>query len=76
MYLKSDGFASNLSAPEPGSSLADYCLEHDVPYHPTDLPVPLDTFVAYGLDFQRRYVPDLEEHTVTSVVSRRSRVPD
>ncbi len=68
MYLKSDGFASNLSAPEPGSSLADYCLEHDVPYHPTDLPVPLDTFVAYGLDFQRRYVPDLEEHTVTSVV--------
>ncbi len=24
MYLKSDGFASNLSAPEPGSTLADY----------------------------------------------------
>jgi thioredoxin reductase len=68
MYLKSDGFASNLSAPEPGASLADYCLEHNVPYHPTDLPVPLETFVAYGLDFQRRYVPDLEENTVTSVV--------
>ena len=68
MYLKSDGFASNLSAPEPGATLADYCLEHDLPYHPTDLPVPLETFVAYGLDFQRRYVPDLEEHNVTSVV--------
>ena len=36
-------------------------LEHDLPYHPTDLPVPLETFVAYGLDFQRRYVPEPRE---------------
>ncbi len=68
MYLKSDGFASNLSAPEPGSTLADYCRDHGLSYHPTELPVPLETFVAYGLDFQRRYVPDLEEPDVTSVV--------
>ncbi|HEX5089008.1 MAG TPA: NAD(P)-binding domain-containing protein [Nocardioides sp.] len=68
MYLKSDGFASNLSAPEPGATLADYCLERGLPYHPTDEPVPLETFVDYGLDFQRRYVPDLDERTVTSVV--------
>lgn len=68
MYLKSDGFASNLSAPEPGATLADYCLERELPYHPTDVPVPLETFVAYGLDFQRRFVPDLEEQDVTSVV--------
>ncbi|HEU5035699.1 MAG TPA: NAD(P)-binding domain-containing protein [Nocardioides sp.] len=68
MYLKSDGFASNLSAPGPGATLADYCLERDVPYHPTDLPVPLETFVDYGLDFQRRYVPDLEQQDVRSVV--------
>lgn len=71
MYLKSDGFASNLSAPEPGATLADYCLEHDLPYHPTDQPVPLETFVDYGLDFQRRYVPDLDERTVTSVMRER-----
>jgi hypothetical protein len=69
MYLKSDGFASNLSAPEPGATLADYCLERDLPYHPTDQPVPLETFVAYGLDFQQRYVPNLEEHDVVSVAS-------
>jgi len=67
MYLKSDGFASNLSAPEPGATLAEFCLERDLPYHPTDLPVPLETFVAYGLDFQRRYVPDLEQQDVASV---------
>jgi hypothetical protein len=68
MFLKSDGFASNLSAPEPGGTLADFCLERDVPYHPTDLPVALETFNSYGLDFQRRYVPNLEQHDVTSVV--------
>ena len=71
MFLKSDGFASSLSAPEPGATLADYCLEHELPFHPTDLPVPLETFVAYGVDFQRRYVPDLEQHDVTSVVRER-----
>jgi cation diffusion facilitator CzcD-associated flavoprotein CzcO len=68
MLLKSDGFASNLSAPDPRSSLADYCLEHGEPYHPTDIPIPRKTFVEYGLDFQRRFVPDLEECSVTSVV--------
>jgi thioredoxin reductase len=68
MLLKSDGFASSLSAPTPDSSLADYCRTHDLPYHPTDIPVPIQTFIEYGLDFQRRFVPDLEERTVTSVV--------
>ena len=67
MLLKSDGFASNLSAPAPNSSLADYCRERGLPYHPTDLPVPIRTFVDYGLDFQRRFVPDVEDRVVTSV---------
>jgi hypothetical protein len=76
MKLKSDGFASNLSAPVPGSTLADYCAEHELPYHPTDLSVPLETFIDYGLDFQRRHVPDLERKDVTSVVrdGRRFRI--
>jgi thioredoxin reductase len=67
MLLKSDGFASSLSAPAPDSTLADYCRAHDLPYHPTDIPVPIQTFIEYGLDFQRRFVPDLEECVVTSV---------
>jgi thioredoxin reductase len=68
MQLKSDGFASSLSAPAPNSTLGDYCAERELPYHPTDLPVPIQTFVDYGLDFQRRFVPDLEERVVSSVV--------
>jgi Pyridine nucleotide-disulphide oxidoreductase len=68
MLLKSDGFASSLSAPEPESTLGDYCRDRDLPYHPTDIPVPLETFVDYGLDFQRRFVPDLDQRTVASLV--------
>ena len=69
MLLKSDGFASDLSSPAPGSRLADYCHERQIPYHDTDIPVALETFVDYGLDFQRRFVPHIEETTVTRVAS-------
>lgn len=67
MSLKSDGFASNLSSPEPGSTLADYCAERGLPYDDMNIPVPLDTFIAYGLDFQQRFVPMLERQGVTRV---------
>ena len=60
MKLKSDGFASNLSAPAPGLTLAEFCRHEGIPYHDTKQPVSLDTFVAYGLEFQRRLVPNLE----------------
>lgn len=70
MMLKSDGFASNLSVPAPDSTLEDFCRARELPYHPTDVPVPADTFVEYGLDFQRRFVPQLESGTVVDVVPR------
>jgi thioredoxin reductase len=69
MHLKSDGFASNLSAPAPNSTLEAYCREHDVPYHPTDIPVPVETFIEYGLDFQRRFVPHLEQGSIVSIAN-------
>ena len=67
MLLKSDGFASSLSTPQPGWSLGDYCRRRGLPYHDTDVPVPLETFVEYGLDFQRRFVPDLDQHQVSAI---------
>jgi thioredoxin reductase len=69
MLLKSDGFASDLSSPSEGSRLADYCLDRGISYHDTDIPVSLETFVDYGLDFQRRFVPHLEPSTVTLVTA-------
>ena len=61
MLLKSDGFASNLSGPDARSTLKAYCALNDIAYDDLTMPVSLKTFVAYGLDFQRKYVPNLEE---------------
>jgi thioredoxin reductase len=67
MLLKSDGFASNLSAPFESSSLKSWCAEHGVPYANQGLPITLETFLAYGADFQRRFAPEVEDTMVTHV---------
>lgn len=67
MYLKSDGFASNLSDPLSSFTLEHYCQEQQIAYDHTKIPVRLETFIAYGLEFQRRLVPDLEDKQVTAI---------
>ncbi|WOJ91236.1 NAD(P)-binding domain-containing protein [Methylocapsa polymorpha] len=67
MKLKSEGFATNLSDPDRQFTLGAYCAEQGVPYSGTGLPVRLETFVAYGQAFQRRFVPNLEDKTVVSL---------
>ena len=69
MYLKSQGFASNLSSPRPGRTLEEFCRRTGRPYAPYGLPVPLQTFLDYGDWFQRCEVPDLEEVLVTAVAA-------
>ncbi len=67
MILKSDGFASNLSAPAIESSLKAWCGRNGVAYADQALPIPLDTFLAYAHWFQKRYVPNVEALDVTAV---------
>jgi thioredoxin reductase len=67
MRLKSEGFASSLFDPQASFTLADYCREKNLAYSDIGLPVPLETFTAYGLEFQRRFVPHLENKVVVSV---------
>jgi hypothetical protein len=67
MFLKSDGFASDLFAPGEGYRLEEYCKENNVPYSPIGLPVKRTTFVDYGREFQRRYAPNLEETMIVRV---------
>jgi len=67
MRLKSEGFASSLSDPDSAFPLSEYCREQGLPYADTGLPVPLATFAAYGIEFQRRFVPSLEEEKVAAV---------
>jgi cation diffusion facilitator CzcD-associated flavoprotein CzcO len=61
MMLKSDGFASNLSAPDGDGTLAAYCASRGIPYHDTRVPVSLELFVAYATDFQERFVPNVDD---------------
>ena len=72
MLLKSDGFASSLSDPLNEFPIEKYCAERSIPYHHLKVPVELDTFVNYGLEFQKRYVPDLDTRTVTHIIRNAS----
>ena len=67
MLLKSDGFASNLSDPESSFTLEHFCAQEGIEYHATDMPVRLEAFAAYGLAFQRRFAPELNEKRLTSL---------
>jgi lysine/ornithine N-monooxygenase len=65
--LKSDGFASSLYDPDSSFTLADYCREKSLPYADIGFAVPVETFIAYGLEFRRRFVDRLEETDVVAV---------
>jgi thioredoxin reductase len=67
MLLKSDGFASNIDDPRAEYPLRQFCAEQAIEYADSGTPVRLDTFVAYGLAFQQRMVPELEERIVAGV---------
>jgi len=67
MFLKSDGFASNISDPVGALSLSKFCAERGIQYSDTGIPVRLDTFTAYGLEFRDRMVPELEDKLVVGI---------
>ncbi|MBV9011554.1 MAG: NAD(P)/FAD-dependent oxidoreductase [Pseudonocardiales bacterium] len=67
MFLKSQGYASNLSDPDSRHTLRAFCEATGRDYADYGLPVPLETFVAYGDWFQRAEVPHLEELMVIDV---------
>jgi thioredoxin reductase len=71
MALKSEGFASDLSSPD-NYTLKRFCAEHDLPYRDFGLPIPRKHFVRYGLTFQERLVPEVEDRTVERIEA----VPD
>ncbi len=67
MLLKSEGFASNLSAPRGAFPLHAFCSEQGLHDGVGSTPVALETFIRYGEAFQERFVPDLEEELVTAL---------
>jgi thioredoxin reductase len=67
MYLKSQGFASNLSDPNAAKTLEAFCAATGRTYGSYGVPVPLDTFVEYGQWFKEELALPVEESLVTSV---------
>jgi len=67
MYLKSQGFASNLSDADGAKTLEAFCAATGRSYGSYGVPVPLDTFVEYGRWFSQQLSQPVEESLVTSV---------
>lgn len=68
MTLKSDGFASNLSAPGDGFPLERFYRETSRPdYSHIGLRVRAETLTEYGQEFQRRCVGEVDETQVVDV---------
>jgi cation diffusion facilitator CzcD-associated flavoprotein CzcO len=70
MFLKSQGFASNLCDPARTYTLEAFCRAADHPYQSYGLPVSLDTFVSYGQWFQSQLDLKVEEVLVTGMVQQ------
>jgi FAD-dependent urate hydroxylase len=67
IYLKSEGCASSLSDPTGSYTLRAHCHEHGLRYGDYGVPMPLETFLHYGLAFQRRFVPEVEDTQVVGL---------
>jgi cation diffusion facilitator CzcD-associated flavoprotein CzcO len=67
MHLKSDGFASDLYDPKSEYRLKQHCALNNVDYADMGLPVSLELFVDYGVAFQKKLVPSLQQVRVTKV---------
>jgi len=67
MMLKSEPYASDLSAPGPGFLARDYCHQADEVYHDRVIPLSREQFVDYGSWFASQLVPEVEETEVTSL---------
>ncbi len=73
MFLKSQGFASNMSDPGDEFTLAAYCSTTGRAYADYGLPVPLGVFIGYGDWFVRQLAGCLERTLVTSLTGRPGR---
>jgi predicted ATP-grasp superfamily ATP-dependent carboligase len=67
MMLKSEPYASDLSAPDSGFLARDYCQQAEEVYHERVIPLSREQFIDYGSWFAQKLVPDVEETEITSL---------
>ncbi|GAA2349325.1 NAD(P)-binding domain-containing protein [Streptomyces kunmingensis] len=66
MFLKSEPWASNLSAPGAAFRLDQYCAEQGSTARHGH-PIPVETFASYGLWFARQAVDQLDERMIEHI---------
>jgi cation diffusion facilitator CzcD-associated flavoprotein CzcO/predicted ATP-grasp superfamily ATP-dependent carboligase len=64
MNLKSLGFATSIPHPDGHPTFPEYCQANDLEDYE---PIEFSTFADYGMQFQSRFVPEVEDTTVTRV---------
>jgi thioredoxin reductase len=67
MILKSEPYASDLSAPSPGYLAGDYCRATSQDYHERVIPLSKQQFIGYGDWFAHQLVGDVETTDVVSL---------
>jgi FAD-dependent urate hydroxylase len=65
--LKSLAFATNIYVPQRGFSFPEWCRDHRLEDFE---PCTMQSFAAYGMEMQERFVPDLEKVFVQNVAKR------
>jgi FAD-dependent urate hydroxylase len=67
MFLKSVGFATNISDPAHTATLGTFCALDRREYADDVWPIPIRTFTDYAMWFQREHAPDVQPTDVTHV---------
>ena len=67
MYLKSEPYGSDMSAPQAGYDLAGYCQSERVQGVRRGTPVPIGQFLDYADWYVRQLVPGISDVTVTEI---------
>ena len=67
MRLKSEPYASEISAPKPGFDVASYCKQQDIAYNHRVEPLSVEGFTDYGDWFTKELVPGVTDITATGL---------
>ncbi len=67
MWLKSEPYASEISAPNPGFDVGSYAKQHGIAYNNRVKPLSVEGFTDYGDWFTKELVPGVTDITVTGV---------
>ena len=70
MILKSEPYASDISAPTSGFAAGDYCRSQHLPYRDRVIPLSRERFIGYGDWFASKLVPDVEATAIDNIERR------